>query len=203
MSVRAGRGRGRLLPVSGVGSSAPTPAVVGGAVLVYLRLSVILLGAADSLPIVVGESAPASMPPLDMDLQEYDTPVMRLAQAALHKARLKIDQAQRPPCVERAQEARRGRRLRCERARTCACAARRGARACVDGGGEKVRVRVGTPTGGPAGGGLRCAYDASPRVVVPCWYGIRHRARRALSPRRASRTARGGGSVSSRAPPGP
>jgi hypothetical protein len=168
MSVRAGRGRGRLLPVSGVGSSAPTHAVVGGAELVYLSgcdSAVILLGAADSLPIVVGESAPASMPPLDMDLQVYDTPVMRLAQAALHKARLKIDQAQRPPCVERAQEARRGRRLRCERARTCACAARRGARACVDGGGEKVRVRVGTPR--PSSTECRSRTDVSPPSPPP------------------------------------
>ena len=105
MSVRAGRGRGRLLPVSGVGSSAPTHAVVGGAELVYLSgcdSAVILLGAADSLPIVVGESAPESMLPIDMDLQVYDTPVMRLAQAALHKARLKIDQAGRGGGRERA-----------------------------------------------------------------------------------------------------
>jgi len=91
MSVRAGRGSRRA--AAGGGGAAGTSAAVD---VDLTDDSFIVID--DSAPaVIIGDSYPSSMPPLDMggdvSQQQHDTPIMRLSQAAIDKARLKLDAA--------------------------------------------------------------------------------------------------------------
>jgi len=82
--------------MAGAAAGAPAALVELGAPPVDLSAdSVIFVDDSASL-VVIGDHNPGSMPPLDVggeDSQLHDTPIMRLSQAAIDKARLKLDKA--------------------------------------------------------------------------------------------------------------
>ena len=89
MSVRKERGRGRRAVAGGGGGG---DAASQGVDFDLTADSFIVID--DSAPaVIIGDSYPSSMPPLDMggDVSQlqHDTPIMRLSQAAIDKARVR------------------------------------------------------------------------------------------------------------------
>ena len=103
MSVRAGPGRRAALAPTATGA-ASSPAV-------DLSVDSFIVVDDSASVVVIGDSFPSSMPPLDVgaeDSQAHDTPIMRLTQAAINKARMKLDKADAALAAARQKRKRQG-----------------------------------------------------------------------------------------------